>query len=115
MAEEKLTLVEMAIMDGVRKGMFERTDIGKHCRMIISDWDAAGPTLWTEKTVREWADVLDGLIDKGYLKWKNYLLQMEPTDKGKKYVADNAAELDKLLKIEDSRGWFKQQKKKMCL
>ncbi len=115
MAEEKLTLMEMAIMDGVRKGMFERTDIGKHCRMIISDWDAPGPTLWTEKTVREWADVLDGLIDKGYLKWKTYLLQMQPTDKGKKYIADNAAELDKLPKVEDSRDWFKQQKKKMCL
>jgi len=115
MAEEKLTLMEMAIMDAVRKGMIERTDIGKHCRTIISDYDAPGPTLWTEPTVREWADVLDGLVDKGYLAWRTYILQIEPTEKGKKYIADNQAELDNLPKVEDSREWFKQQRKKMVL
>jgi len=120
MAEEKTTLTEMAIMDGVRKGMIERTDIGIHCRTIISDYDAPGPTLWTEKTVREWADVLEGLVDRGYLKWKTYLLQIEPTEKGTKYIADNQAELDNLPKVDEStsaavREWFKQQKKKMAL
>lgn len=115
MAEKKLTLMEMAIMDAVRKGMVERTDIGKYCRTIISDYNASGPTLWTEPTVREWADVLDGLVDKGYLAWRTYLLQIDPTEKGKKYIADNEAELDKLPKVEDSRDWFKQQPKKEVL
>ena len=115
MTEEKLTLVEMAIMDAVRKEMIERTDVGKHCRTIISDYDAPGPTLWTESTTREWADVLDGLVDRGYVMWKTYLLQIVPTEKGTKYIADNQAELDNLPRVEDSRDWFKQQKKKMAL
>jgi hypothetical protein len=54
-------------------------------------------------------------VDKGYLAWKTYLLQIEPTEKGKKYIADNQAELDNLPKVEDSRDWFKQQPKKMAL
>ena len=116
MAEEKTTLMEMAIMDGVRKGMIERTDVGIHCRTIISDYDAPGPTLWTEKTVREWADVLEGLVEKDYLSWKTYLLQIVPTEKGKKCIADNEKELDSLPKVDDSRDWFKgQKKKKMAL
>jgi len=120
MAEEKTTLMEMVIMDGVRKGMIERTDIGIHCRTIISDYDAPGPTLWTEPTARQFADTLEGLIEKGYLAWKTYLLQVGPTEKGKKYIADNAAELDKLPKVDESssaavREWFKHQKKKMAL
>lgn len=115
MAGEKLTLMEMAIMDAVRKEMIERTDIGKHCRTIISDYDAPGPTLWTEPTVREFADVLEGLVDRGYLAWKTYILQVEPTEKGKKFIADNEAELDNLPKVDDSREWFKQQKRKMVL
>jgi hypothetical protein len=116
MAEEKLTLMEMAIMDAMRQeGMIERTDIGKYCRTIISDYDAPGPTLWTEKTVREWADTLDGLIEKGYLAWRTDILQVELTEKGKKYIADSKAELDNLPKVDDSRDWFKDQKKKMVL
>jgi len=117
MAEEKLSLMEMAIMDAMRQeGMIERTDVGYHCRQIIDDWDAAGPTLWTEKKVREWADILEGLVDKGYLTWVTYLLQVGLTEKGKKYIEDNKAELDNLPKVDDSRGWFKQQtNKRMCL
>lgn len=120
MAEEKITLMEMAIMDAVRKGMGERTDIGKHCRTIISDYDAPGPTLWTEKTAREWADILDGLVERDYLSWKTYLLQIEPAEKGKKYITDNEKELDNLPKVDEStsaavREWFKHQKKKMAL
>jgi len=115
MTEEELTLMEMAIMDAVRKGMIERTDIGKHARTIISDYDAPGPTLWTEPTVREFADVLEGLVDKGYLAWKTYILQVEPTEKGKDYIADNEAELDNLPRVDDSREWFKKQNKKMVL
>lgn len=113
MAQEKLTLMEMAIMDAVRKGMIERTDIGKHARTIISDYDAPGPTLWTEPTVREFADVLEGLVSRGYLAWKAYILQVEPTEKGKKFIADNQAELDNLPKVDDSRLWFKQQHKRI--
>jgi hypothetical protein len=116
MAKDELTtLMQMAIMDAVRKGMIERTDIGKHCRTIISDYDAPGPTLWTEPMVRQFADVLEGLVDQGYLAWKTYILQVEPTEKGKKFIADNQAELDKLPKVDDSRDWFKQQHKKMVL
>ena len=115
MTEEELTLMEMAIMDAVRKGMIERTDIGQHARTIISDYDAPGPTLWTEPTVREFADVLEGLVDKGYLAWKTYILQVEPTEKGKDYIADNEAELDNLPRVDDSREWFKKQNKKMVL
>ena len=115
MVEDKLTLMEMAIMDAVRKGMIERTDIGKHTRTIVSDYDAPGPTLWTESTVRQFADVLEGLVDKGYLTWKTYILQVEPTAKGKKFIADNEAELDNLPKVDDSKDWFKQQDKKMVL
>ena len=115
MAEKKLTLMEMAIMDAVRKGMIERTDIGKHCRTIITDYNAPGPTLWTEPTVREFADVLDGLVGRGYLAWRTYVLQVEPTEKGKKFIADNQAELDNLPKVDDSRDWFKEQGKKMVL
>ncbi len=115
MAEEKLTQMEMAIMDAVRKGMIERTDIGKHARTIISDYDAPGPTLWTEATVRNFADVLEALVDKGYLAWKAYLLQIEPTGKGSKFTADNKTELDKLPQVDDSRDWFKDQPPRMCL
>jgi hypothetical protein len=117
MAEEKFTLMEMAIMDAMRQeGMIERTDVGKHCRTIISDWDAPGPTLWTEATTRQFADTLDGLIEKGYLAWKTAILQVELTEKGKKYIADNKAELDNLPEVDDSRDWFKEQKnKKMAL
>ena len=117
MAEEKLSLMEMAIMDAMRQeGMIERTGVGRHCRMIIDDWEAAGPTLWTEKKVREWSDVLEGMVNKGYLTWVTYLLQVGFTDKGKKYIEDNKAELDNLPKVEDSRNWFKQQvNKKMHL
>jgi hypothetical protein len=113
MAEEKLSLMEMAIMDAARKGMTERTDIGKHARTIISDYDAAGPTLWTEPTVREFADTLDSLVEKGYLGWKTYLLQIEPTGKGKQFIADNLAELENLPKVDDSAKWFEKQHKKI--
>lgn len=115
MAEEKLTQMEMAIMDAVRKGMIERTDIGKHARTIISDYDASGPTLWTEATVRNFADVLEGLVSKGYLAWKAYLLQVEPTEKGSKFIADSKTELDSLPQVDDSRDWFKNQPPRMTL
>jgi len=115
MAEEKLTQLEMAIMDAVRKGMIERTDIGKHARTIVSDYDAPGPTLWTEATVMNFADVLEGLVSKGYLAWKAYLLQVETTEKGSKFTADNKTELDSLPQLEDSRDWFKNQTPKMTL
>jgi hypothetical protein len=115
MAKEKLTKMEMAIMDAVRKGMIERTDIGKHARTIISDYDAPGPTLWTEATVRRFADILEGLVDKGYLAWKTYLLQVEPTAKGTKFITDSETELDNLPRVDDSRDWFKKQRKKMVL
>jgi len=121
MVAEKLTLMEMAIIDAMRQeGMIERADVGKYCRTIISDWDAPGPTLWTEATVRQFADTLDGLVEKGYLAWKTYILQVELTEKGKKYIADNKKELDNLPQVDESttaavREWFKQQKKKMVL
>jgi len=115
MAEEKTTLMEMTIMDAVRKGMIERTDIGKHARTVISDYDARGPTLWTEPTVRQFADVLEGLVNQGYLTWRTYILQVEATEKGNKFIADNKAELDNLPKVDDSREWFKKQNKKMAL
>ncbi len=115
MAEEKLTQMEMAIMDAVRKGMIERTDIGKHARTIISDYDASGPTLWTEATVRNFADVLEGLASKGYLAWKAYLLQVELSEKGSKFIADSKTELDNLPKVDDSRDWFKNQPPRMTL
>jgi len=115
MTEEKLTLMEMAIMDAVRKEMIERTDIGKHARSIISDYDAPGPTLWTEATVRDFADVLEGLVNKGYLTWKNYLLQVEPAPKGTKFIADNKTKLDSLPRVDDSKDWFKNQPPKMSL
>jgi hypothetical protein len=115
MTNDKLTLMEMAIMDAARQGMIERTDIGAHARTIVSDYDAAGPTLWTQETVIQFADTLEGLTDKGYLAWKNYLLQLELTEKGRKFVADNLAELDSLPKVEDDKEWFKEQRKKMAL
>jgi hypothetical protein len=115
MAEEKLTQMEMAIMDAVRQGMIERTDIGKHARSIISDYDAPGPTLWTEATARKFADVLEELVDKGYLAWKNYLLQVEATAKGTKFATDNAAKLASLPRVDDSKDWFKNQPPKMSL
>jgi hypothetical protein len=113
MAEEKLNLMELAIMDAVRKGMIERTDIGKHARTIVSDYDAAGPTLWTEPTVRIFADALDSLVDKGYLAWKTYILQIEPTEKGKKFTSENATEMDNLPRVDDSTKWFEKQRKKI--
>jgi hypothetical protein len=115
MAEEKLTQMEMAIMYAVRKGMIERTDIGKHARTIISDYDAPGPTIWTEATTRHFADVLEGLVDKGYLAWRNYLLQIDPTKKGTKFITDNETALDSLPQVDDSKDWFKKQNKKMAL
>ena len=117
MVDEKLTLMEMAIMDAMRQeGMIERTDIGKHCRMIVDDWDAPGPTLWTEKAVREWADILESLVDRGYLTWITQILQVGLTEKGQKYIDNHKEELDNLPKVDDSRDWFKQQKvKKMAL
>ena len=117
MAEEKLSLMEMAIMDAMRQeGMIERSAVGKYCRMIVDDWEAAGPTLWTEKKVREWADILEGMVDKGYLTWVTYLLQVGLTEKGNKYIEDNQAELDNLPKVDDGREWFnKQTEKKMYL
>ena len=120
MADEKLTLMEMAIIDAVRKnlnekGVAERYDIGKHCRKIVSDYDAPGPTLWTEATTRKYADTIEELIDKGYLAWKTFVLQIMFTDKGKKFVADNSAELDNLPEVDDSRDWFKKQNKRMAL
>ena len=120
MAEERLTLMELAIMDAVRKnmnqeGVVERTDIGKHCRTIVSDYEAPGPTLWTEATTRNYADTLDGLVEKGYIAWKTYILQIEPTEKGNKFIADNLAELDNLPKVDDSKDWFNNQTPKMAL
>jgi hypothetical protein len=115
MAEEKLTQMEMAIMDAVSKGMIERTDIGKHARTIISDYDAPGPTLWTEATVRHFADALEGLVSKGYLTWKAYLLQVEPTTKGTKFIADSKTELENLPRVDDSKDWFKDQPPHMTL
>ncbi|MBN1862460.1 MAG: hypothetical protein JW790_02315 [Dehalococcoidales bacterium] len=115
MADEKLTLMELAIMDGVRQGMIERTDIGKHARSIVSDYQAPGPTLWTEATTRKFAEVLEGLIDKGYLTWNNYLLQVEAADKGTKFITDNTTELDSLPRVDDSKAWFKDQPPMMSL
>ena len=88
MAEEKLNLLEMAIMDGVRKnmnekGIAERAAIGKHCRRVVSDYDAPGPTLWTETMTRNYADAIEGLIEKGYLDWQTFIIQVKPTDKGR--------------------------------
>jgi len=105
--------MEMAIMDAVRRGMIDRTDIGKHTRRIVNDYDAAGPTLWTEPTARMYADTLDDLVEKGYLSWQTYLLQVELTEKGKRFAADNAAELEGLPKVEDSPKWFARQNKKI--
>ena len=120
MAEGKPTLMEMAIMDAMRKtvngdGVAERYDIGKHCRGIISDFDAPGPTLWTEATTRKYADTIDDLIGKGYLAWKTFVLQIMLTDKGKKFIADNKEELDNLPTVDDSRDWFKKQNKRIAL
>ena len=115
MTNDKLTLMEMAIMDAARQEMIERTDIGAYARTIVSDYDAAGPTLWTEETVMQFAATLEGLVGKGYLAWKNYLLQVELTEKGRKFVADNLAELDNLPKVIDGKEWFKEQRKKMAL
>ena len=115
MTKEELTLMELTIIDGVRKGMVERTDINKYARTIISDYDAPGPTLWTESTVRQFADTLEGLVNKDYLAWKIYILQVEPTERGKHLIADNKAKLDNLPRVDDSRKWFKQQHKKMVL
>ena len=115
MTKEKLTQMEMAIMDAVRKGMIERTDIGKHARTIVSDYDAPGPTLWTEATVRGFADVLEGLVSQGYLAWKNYPLQVEPSKRGTKFITDNEASLDNLPQVDDSKDWFKKQRRKMVL
>ena len=115
MTNEKLTLMEMAIMDAARKEMIERTDIGIYARTIVSDYDAAGPTLWTQETVIQFADTLEGLTDKGYLAWKNYLLQVELTEKGKKFIAANLDALDNLPKVIDDKEWFKEQRRKMAL
>jgi hypothetical protein len=109
----ELNEMEMAIMDAVRQGIIDRADIGKHARNIVNDYDASGPTLWTEPTVRRYADTLDGLVEKGYLNWVTYLLQIEATEKGKKFITDNAAELEGLPKVDDSPKWFAKQNKKI--
>lgn len=103
----------MAIMDAVRRGIIDRADIGKHARSIVNDYDASGPTLWTEATTRRFADTLDDLVEKGYLNWITYILQVEATDKGKKFIADNAAALEGLPKVDDSPKWFAKQNKKI--
>ncbi len=110
---EQMSPMEMAIMDAVRRGMTDRADIGKHARSLISDYDAAGPTLWTEATVRQFADALDNLVGKGYLIWQTYLLIIKTTEKGKKFIADNATELEALPKVDDSTKWFAKQNKKI--
>ena len=115
MTKEKLNLMEMAIMDAARQEMIERTDIGIYARTIVSDYDASGPTLWTEETVIQFADTLEGLADKGYLAWKNYLLQVELTEQGKKFIAANLNELENLPKVDDGKDWFKEQRKKPAL
>ena len=120
MADKKLTLMEMAILDGVLKtmnadGVAERYDVGPYCRQIVSDYDAAGPTLWTEATTRNYADTIEALVDDGYLAWKTYVLQITLTDKGKKLIADNQKEMDNLPQVDDSRDWFKKQNKRMAL
>jgi hypothetical protein len=109
----ELNEMEMAIMDAVRQGKIDREAIGKHARGIINDYDAYGPTLWTEATVRKFADTLDDLVEKGYLSWATYLLQAEATDKGKKFIADNTAALEGLPKVDDSSKWFRNQNKKI--
>lgn len=109
----ELNEMEMAIMDAVRRGIIDRADIGKHARGIVNDYDAAGPTLWTEATVRTFADTLDELVEKGYLNYLTYLLQVETTEKGKKFIADNAAELEGLPKVDDGPKWFAKQNKKI--
>jgi hypothetical protein len=109
----ELNEMEMAIMDAVRQGMVDRADIGKHARGIVNDYDASGPTLWTEATVRKFADTMDDLVEKCYLSWTTYLLQAEATDKGKKFIADNAAALEGLPKVDDSSKWFLKQNKKI--
>jgi hypothetical protein len=52
-------------------------------------------------------------VEKGYLSWTTYLLQAEATDKGKKFIADNAAALEGLPKVDDSSKWFRNQNKKI--
>jgi hypothetical protein len=59
------------------------------------------------------ADALDGLVDRGYLAWKTYLLQAEPTEKGKKFTSENAAVLDNLPRVDDSIKWFETKPKKI--
>ena len=59
--------------------------------------------------------LIEGLVEKGYLAWKTYILQVGLAEKGKKYITDNKKELDSLPQVDDSREWFKQQKKKMVL
>ncbi len=110
---EQLSPMEMAIMDAVRRGMVDRADIGKHARTLISDYDAAGPMLWTEPTVRQFADALDSLVEKGYLTWQTYLLIAKTTEKGKQFIADNATQMEALPKVDDSAKWFAKQNKKM--
>ena len=120
MADSKMAELETAILDAVRRtmnknGIAERHDVGKYCRTIVNDYDSPGPTLWTEATTRRYADTLDELIEKGYKTWRTYLLQIEITDKGRQFIADNQATLDSIPQVDDSRDWFKKQNKRMAL
>jgi hypothetical protein len=120
MADNKLNEMEIAIIDAVRQtqnedGFAERFDIGKYCRTIYNDYDSPGPTLWTEATTRMYGDTMEGLVEKGYIAWRTYLLRIELTDQGKKYITDNKAALDAIPKVEDNRQWFKKQNKRMML
>ena len=40
MAEEKLTLMDAVRKNMDEEGVVERNDIGKHCRTIVSDYEA---------------------------------------------------------------------------
>lgn len=106
MAENRLNEMEMAIMAAVSEGLTERPEIGKYARTIVNDIDAWGPTLWTEKMVRYFADTLDALVDKGYLKWETYILAVLPDAEGEKYIAEHKEELTNLPKVVDSSKWF---------
>lgn len=109
MIENQMTLMEKAIMGAVSEGLTERADIGKYARTIVSDPDAFGPTLWTENTVRLFADTIDGLVDKGYLEWETYIVAVRLPEKGKKYIEESKDELTGMEKVDDSKKWFNDE------
>ena len=109
MAENTLNEMELAIMAAISEGLTERTEIGKFARPFVNDIDAWGPTLWTEKTVRRFADTLEALVDKGYLKWETYLLELLPAEEGEKYIAQHKEELKNLPKVIDGPKWFSHE------